>query len=220
VRTVLLVAALVLFSVGVGFYGYYAGGRADAADDAPYLARHAMRLVAQGQGPDDLGPGRAEVLLAVQEPEIFFRDGVDLDTADAGKSALSYEVAQPLAFDHDRSEIAKLRQAGYGLGLEKRLTKRQILALWLETVDMGMGPEGPMRGFFGASRAVFGKSPARLSDDEFVRLAAAVIAPRRLHLDGEDRALDNRVRRIEKLLARACRPEGNGDVWLEGCAGA
>lgn len=104
------------------------------------------------------------------------------------------------------------------MGLESRLDKYQILSLWLDTVEMGLGPDGWMIGFFRASESVYGRPPAELENEEFNRLLAVLIAPSRYRLLEEDEALDERASRIARLIAGDCTPNGQRDVWLEGCA--
>ena len=103
------------------------------------------------------------------------------------------------------------------MGLEAQLSKKQILSLWLDTLEMGEGPDGWITGFHKASAAIYGRSPIELSNTEFIRLVAVLIAPGSLKLGESDAALDERVGRIERLVLGACEPKGLGDVWLEGC---
>lgn len=108
-------------------------------------------------------------------------------------------------------------QTGYALGLEQSLAKDQILALWLDTVEMGRGPDGWMTGFFEASTKVFGVPPSEITDTEFLRLVAVLIAPASFNLRQGDENLVARTERIERMIAGECTPLGHGDVWLEGC---
>ncbi len=103
------------------------------------------------------------------------------------------------------------------MGLEARLSKNQILALWLDTLEMGEGPDGWITGFHNASSAIYGRSPIELSNAEFIRLVAVLIAPGSFKLEENDTVLDERAGRIERLVQGVCEPKGLGDVWLEGC---
>lgn len=143
--------------------------------------------------------------------------GVDVSTSGAGLTTISQSASKRLAFDEFRPGVSKIRQTGYALGLEQRLSKEQILALWLDTLEMGNGPNGWIVGFHNASAAVYGRAPAELNKTEFVRLVAVLIAPAAYSLTQTDANLDERVSRIERLISGACSPTGLGDVWLEGC---
>lgn len=214
----LLVMLLALFGLLVGLAAYGAGGRAEAIEDSRPLARKANWLIARGRSGDDLGAGRAAMLLAVEDPRFLWHEGADFATAGGGKTTITQSLAKRLAFERFEPGVTKIRQTGYARGLEERLTKSQILALWLETVEMGPSRDGWLRGFFTASHVVFGRPPAELTDREFLRLVAVAIAPARFRLEGPDSALDARVTRIERMLAGQCRAMSNADVWLQGCA--
>lgn len=213
-----LAAALAALLLGLLTYG--AGGLFDALRAADILRGRADTLIATGQGAGALGPHRRAALIRVQDPGFASHGGVDFTTPGAGATTITQSLSKRLGFTRFRPGLGKIRQTGYALGLERRLSKDQILALWLDTVEMGEGPDGWMVGFFDASAALFARSPAELTEAEFLRLVAVLIAPGRFHLTGPDPALDERVARIERLLAGACAPRDHGDVWLEGCAGA
>lgn len=208
----ILVGLLVLATLLYGGKGYW-----DALSDAPRLGARADALIAQGQGAGSLGPGQYAILLAVEDPNFAGHSGVDLSTPGAGATTITQSAAKRLAFERFRPGIGKIRQTVYALGLERRLSKEQILALWLDTLEMGEGPDGWMTGFHRASRAIYGRPPATLADPEFIRLVAVLIAPATYRLRGDDPALDERVRRITRLVAGACQPSGHGDVWLDAC---
>lgn len=205
---VLVVAAAALY----GFKGYL-----DARSDGAALRNRADRLIAEGRGPDALGPGRAEAVLKVQDPGYREHGGVDFATPGAGLTTLTQSLAKRLAFEDFKPGIGKIRQTGYALGLEQVLDKTQIYALWLDTLEMGNGPDGWMTGFFRASRSIFQKEPTALSDSEFQALVAVLIAPGRYDLRAPSEDLRERIRRIDRLVAGQCAPVDHGDVWLEGC---
>ncbi|MEZ5713941.1 MAG: transglycosylase domain-containing protein [Paracoccaceae bacterium] len=189
----------------------------EARRDAPALLARAETLARAGRGGDALGP-RGAWLIAVQDPGFRDHSGLDFSTPGAGATTLTQSLAKRLAFDRFTPGIRKLRQSAYAIGLEQRLDKDLILTLFLDTVPMGQGPDGWMTGFFAASQAVFHRPPAQLSDAEFLRLVAVMIAPSRFSLTGPDSALDRRAGRIARLIAGTCHPRDHGDVWLEGCA--
>lgn len=207
-------------SLLAAFAVYGGKGYLDAVLAAEELRTRADTLMAEGRGGADLGAERLERLLRVQDPAFRTHGGVDFRTAGAGATTISQSVSKRLAFERFRPGIGKLRQTGYALGLERSLSKDQILALWLDTLEMGRGPDGWMIGFFDASEALFGAPPAEVAETEFLRLVAVLIAPATFELQGDHRALRARVGRIERLHANECAPLDHGDVWLEGCRSA
>lgn len=213
---VVLVSVIALLLIGLAIYGL--DGYFDARSDAVVLKPRADRLIAKGRGPADLGYGRVEQLLLVEDPGFLAHNGVDLATPGSGLTTLTQSAGKRLGFSTFRPGLRKVRLIGYALGLESRLTKPQILALYLDTVWMGPGPRTPMTGFFSASRQIYGNRPAELSDLEFLSLVAVPIAPRKFSLVERTPALEERVARIERLVKKECRPKGVRDVWLDGCS--
>lgn len=207
---ILLVAAL-----AYGAHGYF-----DARQDARLLAARADPLIAQGRGAAGLGPGRIEQLLLVEDPGFAGHSGIDFSTSGGGLTTLTQSVGKRVGFDNFQPGVRKIRLLGYALGLEQSLTKGQIVALYLDTVEMGRGPNGWMKGFYEASRSIYGRPPHLLSEPEFLSLVAVPIAPSTFNLQQPNDALRTRVERIQRLVRRQCQPNGLRDVWLEACATA
>ncbi len=215
-RVLKILSALVLLLTAAAFvYGF--AGYLDARADAFRLSARADRLIAGGRGGVDLGPRQLAKLLQVEDPGFVDHSGVDLSSAGGGLTTITQSLAKRVGFETFQPGIAKIRQTGYAIGLEHELTKQEILALWLDTLEMGQGPDGWMTGFFRASNAIYGKAPADLTEREFLSLVAVLIAPSTYHLGKDDPKLEDRVARIERLVAGSCTPLDNGDVWLEGC---
>ena len=215
-RTVLWLALLALLLVGG--YGYL--GYRDARAAAPELGKRADALIAAGRGGVALGMDRQAMLLAVEDPAFASHYGLDFTTPGAGPMTITQSLAEAEGFADFTPGLRLVRQTGFAIGLEAALSKPQILALYLDDVPMGAGPDGPwLTGLFAASEAVFDAPPSAVTEADYLALLAVIIAPDALPLVGEDAARDARVDRIRRLVAGDCAPAGHGDVWLEGCAG-
>lgn len=216
IRTVVWLALLML--VALGGYGYL--GFRDARAAAPELAKRADALIASGRGGVALGVDRRAMLLAVEDPAFGSHYGMDFTTPGAGATTITQSLAKAEGFADFTPGLQKIRQTGFAVGLETRLSKPQILALFLDDVPMGAGPDGPwLTGLFAASEAYFEALPSAVPEEDYLALIAVMIAPAQLRLSAPDAALQDRVDRIARLLAGACAPDGHGDVWLAGCAG-
>ncbi|HVF33798.1 MAG TPA: transglycosylase domain-containing protein, partial [Candidatus Saccharimonadia bacterium] len=112
----------------------------------------------------------------------------------SGGSTLTMQVAR-LIEPTPRSGLGKLRQVVRALQLERRLSKREILALYLDHAPFG----GNIEGVEAASWAYLGKSAAKLSRAEAALLAVLPQAPSRLRPDRHPAAA--RAAR-DKVLAR------------------
>ncbi len=216
-RRVFGITVSLFLCVLAGAAGYGAIGYWDAVRQANGYAVRADNLINNGRGPNDLGVEQLRHLILVQDPGFLDHAGVDLATVGAGLTTISQSLAKRLGFEEFRPGISKIRQTGFAIGLERQLTKDHILALWLDTVEMGRGPDGWMTGFFEASDSIYGRTPADLTGQEYNRLLAVLIAPGRFRLLEIDNELNDRASRIARLTSGDCMPESQNDVWLDGC---
>lgn len=91
----------------------------------------------------------------------------------SGGSTLTMQVARLLEDGPTGSWSGKLRQIRLALALERRMTKDEILELYLNHAPFG----GNLEGVRSASYAYFGKPPARLTPDEAALLVALPQSP-------------------------------------------
>jgi penicillin-binding protein 1C len=116
----------------------------------------------------------------------------------SGASTLTMQVARLLE-RHPRSLSAKLREAATALALERRLSKREVLALYLSLAPFG----GNLEGVRAASLAYFGKEPGRLSPAECALLVAIPRSPERLRPDRHPEAARAARDRVLMRMAAA-----------------
>jgi penicillin-binding protein 1C len=159
--------------------------------------------------PDQVDPGFATALMAYEDKRFLHHNGVDgraLTRAVAqavwngrvvsGGSTLTMQVARLLE-DGTTGEVAgKLRQMRVAWALERRLTKGEILGLYLTLAPYG----GNLEGIRAATLSYFGKEPKRLTPAEIALLVAIPQSP-------ESRRPDRHVARAtaarDRVLARA-----------------
>ena len=91
----------------------------------------------------------------------------------SGASTITMQVARLLEQRHDRTLIGKFRQMLRALQIEARLTKHQILDLYLRLAPFG----GNIEGVRAASLTYFAKEPRRLSLGEAALLVALPQSP-------------------------------------------
>ncbi|MEM0985845.1 MAG: transglycosylase domain-containing protein [Pseudomonadota bacterium] len=196
---------------------YAADGYRDALRDAPKLKLLAQSIIEDGRGPGSLTDWQVEAFLAVEDPSFFEHSGIDWSTPGAGAATISQSVSKRVAFKGGQPGIGKIRQTAYALGLEEKLDKEEILALFMDLTPMGAKDGLWITGVHTASEAFFEVPVSNLEPRDFLSLIAVMIAPGDLKIASPDAALQRRVLRIERLLRGDCIPTGNGDVWLEGC---
>uniref|UniRef100_UPI0002557EBD penicillin-binding protein 1C n=1 Tax=Oceanicola sp. S124 TaxID=1042378 RepID=UPI0002557EBD len=91
----------------------------------------------------------------------------------SGGSTLTMQVARLLEHSGTGAWSGKLRQARLALALERRMSKAQILSLYLTLAPMG----GNLEGIRAATLAYFGKEPTRLTPAEAALLVALPQSP-------------------------------------------
>ena len=117
-----------------------------------------------------------------------------------GGSTITQQLAKNLLLSSERTLVRKGQELLLTLLLEKLLSKRRILEIYLNNVEWGQG-------VFGAEAAAqhyFKKSAARLAPNEAARLAVMLPAPKRFeknpgsaYLSGRTRAIAGRMRNAQ-----------------------
>jgi monofunctional biosynthetic peptidoglycan transglycosylase len=92
----------------------------------------------------------------------------------AGGSTISQQLAKNLFLSGSRSAWRKAQEALITVMLEKTMSKRRILEIYLNVIEWGNGVFGAEA----ASRHYFGVSAARLTPAQAARLASMVPNPR------------------------------------------
>ena len=163
--------------------------------------------------PDAVDPDFIAMLIAYEDKRFYRHAGVDpLAVLRAGGQALSHgevvsggstltmQVARLLENSGTGRWQGKLRQVRLALALERRLSKQEILTLYLAHAPYG----GALEGLRAGSLAWFGKEPARLTMAEAALLVALPQSPEARRPDRHPQAaLDARAR----VLARVNAPE-------------
>lgn len=140
----------------------------------------------------DVDPGYLNLLLSYEDKR--FRSHIGVDPLAMGRAAfqlvtrghivsggstITMQVARLMEPRQERSVTAKLRQMVRAVQLERKLTKDQILDLYLTLAPFG----GNLEGARAASFAYFGKEPKRLSLAESALLVALPQSPETRRLD-------------------------------------
>ncbi|MDX6749048.1 penicillin-binding protein 1A [Geminicoccaceae bacterium 1502E] len=155
------------------------------ARDGTVLARRG----AEGQrfvGLEQVSPRLVEAVIATEDQRFFRHFGVDpmglaramvdnlrAGSVVAGGSTITQQLAKNLYLNPERNIRRKLEELMLALWLEARLTKEQILTLYLNRVYLGAGTYGVEA----ASQRYFGKPAANLSLPEAAMVAGLLKAP-------------------------------------------
>jgi monofunctional glycosyltransferase len=116
-----------------------------------------------------------------------------------GASTITQQLAKNLWLSPSRNPLRKVKEAVLTRQLEANLSKRRILEIYLNVVELGPG----IYGVEAASRHYFGHSAASMTEHQAAQLAASLPNPRRWHPGSKDRGYRWRVRMIERRMRKA-----------------
>jgi penicillin-binding protein 1B len=170
------------------------GGEVDTiVVDPPMLSsllapgREKRRRVPLGDIPDRV----RQAVLAIEDRRFYEHPGVDLvRTIGAvvtnvrgdrpylvGGSTLTQQLVKNSFLTREKTYTRKLQEQGLSMLLERRLTKDQILELYLNEVYLGQRGSFAIHGVAEAARLYFGKDVSNLSLAEAATIAGLIQAP-------------------------------------------
>jgi penicillin-binding protein 1C len=165
----------------------------------------------------DVDPQFLKMLVAYEDRRFYTHAGVDLQAIGraavqlvtngrivSGASTLSMQVARLIEPRQGRSLSAKLLQMARAIQIERRLTKDEILDLYLTHAPYG----GNLEGVRAASLAYFGKEPRRLTVAEAALLVALPQLPEKRR---PDRNLAGAEAARKRVLDRVAVAEAVGE---------
>ena len=182
---------------------------ADGAQVASYALE--QRVVLR---PEEIPDDFKLAVVAIEDADFYTHGGVDpkailravwysvLDRrigSRGGASTLTQQLAKNLWLSPERSLKRKIEEAVLTWKLERSLSKKRILELYLNCVEFGPG-------IFGAEAAAlyyYHKPASELKPEEAAHLAAALPRPSQRHPGTRSRATEQAVERILWRMKRA-----------------
>jgi monofunctional biosynthetic peptidoglycan transglycosylase len=116
-----------------------------------------------------------------------------------GGSTITQQLAKNLYLSPSKNPLRKIREAVIAWRLEKLLSKKRILEIYLNVAEWG---DGGIFGIEAASRHYYGKSAAALGPEEAARLASVLPNPRRFSPLGDSRYVVHRSNLIYSIMVR------------------
>lgn len=136
----------------------------------------------------EMSPFLPAAVVAIEDHRFYQHPGIDfIGTGRAllqnllagrvvqGGSTISQQLAKLTYVGNERSYSRKLKEAGYALAIESRLSKKQILEAYLNKVYLGGGAYG----IDAAAKRYFAKPASNLTLAEAAMLAGLIKAPSR-----------------------------------------
>jgi monofunctional biosynthetic peptidoglycan transglycosylase len=165
-------------------------------------------------GLDRVSPRLVEAVLLSEDANFFGHAGLDWEAIRLaaehdlkerrfarGASTVTQQLAKNLWLGQEKTLWRKLKEAILAAKLERALSKRRVLALYLNVVELGDGVFGVEAG----ARHRFGVAAQGLSTAQAVVLASMLPAPRRADLANPSRWLRSRSRRLLDRMRSAGR---------------
>jgi monofunctional glycosyltransferase len=116
----------------------------------------------------------------------------------AGGSTISQQLAKNLYLSPSKTPIRKIKEAILTWRIERNLSKKRIIELYLNVAEWGEG----IFGIEAAAGHYYGKRAASLTALEAARLAAVLPNPRRFDPTGGGRFVRGRAERIYQIMVR------------------
>ena len=159
-----------------------------------------------------ISPAVKRAVLVSEDVNFFSHHGFALDEMQSaledalrdrelprGASTITQQLAKNLWLSRSRNPLRKAREAVLTWQLERQLSKRRILELYLNVVEFGPG----IYGVGAASQRYFGKAPADLDDGEAAQLAAVLPSPAHWRPGSPSPVYRRRVAAIQRRMAES-----------------
>jgi membrane carboxypeptidase/penicillin-binding protein len=211
-----VLAVLALFVVVV--IGYYTVEVIKARQATPSIVQTALQSELIVLDIGDLSQRQIDILLAVEDPNFYHHRGWDFSTSGAGMTTITQGLVKIHYFDHYRQGLPKIRQTLIArFALDPLVSKEDQLLLFINEAHLGQVEGREVLGFAAASQAYFGKAFSELIEEEYLGLVAMLAGPGSFNVRYRPEANEERVRRVSRLVAGECTPNGWMDWLLEGC---
>jgi monofunctional biosynthetic peptidoglycan transglycosylase len=183
-----------------------------------FMERRKAKLVREGQRPvldwrpvplSRISPELRRAVVVAEDARFWEHEGVDWEAlrgaleknfekgdVKVGGSTITQQLAKNLYLSPARTPWRKLRELVIARRLEKELTKKRILELYLNVIEFGPRTFGVEA----ASRKYLGKSAAGLDREQAATLAAVIPSPRIYDPVRHPDRVARRARRILKWM--------------------
>lgn len=158
-----------------------------------------------------ISPYLVKAVLIAEDDKFWHHEGFDFNAIEkafeknikagrfkVGGSTISQQLAKNLYLTPSKNPVRKLKEAILTWRIEKNLSKRRILELYLNIAEWGEG----IFGIEAASRHYFGKSSSSLTPEEAGRLASVLPNPRKYNPAGASKYVENRSRIIYNIMVK------------------
>ena len=158
---------------------------------------------------ESIPKGMIRAVVVAEDSRFYEHEGVDLEALKQamefnlseqrmayGASTISQQTVKNLFLSQSRNPLRKWHELVITLGMERNLSKKRILELYLNLAEFGRG----VYGVDAASRHYWGIPVYRLSDRQAIELAATLPSPVKNNPATQTHAFQRRVRKIRRYF--------------------
>lgn len=157
-----------------------------------------------------ISPNLIKAVLIGEDDKFWNHDGFDVDGMEqalerslkkgsvAGGSTISQQLSKNLYLSPSKNPVRKLKEAILTWRIERNLSKRRILEIYLNVAEWGDG----IFGIEAAAHHYYHTSAKNLTGEEAARLAAVLPNPIKYNPTGSQKYVKNRARIIYKIMKR------------------
>jgi monofunctional biosynthetic peptidoglycan transglycosylase len=158
-----------------------------------------------------ISPYVIKAVIIAEDDKFWSHEGFDFDAIQkaiekdlkqkkfkVGGSTISQQLAKNLFLSPSKNPVRKLKEAVLTWRLERNLSKKRIIEIYLNVAEWGDG----LFGVEAAAQRYFGKPASDLSAMESARLAAVLPNPRRYDPTGSGRYVAYRSELIYQIMVR------------------
>lgn len=169
-----------------------------------------MQITQKWVSMSQISPNVIKAVLIGEDDKFWNHDGFDVKGMEqalektlkkgkvAGGSTISQQLSKNLYLSPSKNPVRKIKEAIITWRIEKTLSKRRILEIYLNVAEWGDG----IFGIEAAARHYYHKSAKSLSGLEAAHLAAVLPNPIKYDPTGNQKYVQNRSRIIYKILKR------------------
>jgi len=147
--------------------------------------------------------------IVAEDSRFYSHSGIDMEALQAameynlsekrfvyGGSTISQQTVKNIFLSASRNPLRKWHELLLTVGMERNLTKKRILELYLNVVELGRG----IYGVEAAARYYWGISASSLSVKQAIQLAATLPSPVTHNPGSRTRVFKNRVAKISRYF--------------------
>lgn len=158
-----------------------------------------------------ISPYLVKAVLIAEDDKFWHHEGFDFEAIEkavekniragkfkAGGSTISQQLAKNLYLTPSKNPIRKIKEAILTWRIERSLSKKRILELYLNAAEWGEG----IFGIEAAAQHYYGKPASSISPEEAARLASVLPNPRKYNPLGTSRYVENRSKIIYNIMVK------------------